>query len=854
MGNVIKLPREATAEREEPDSDAHLLQFYEREEHLYDAVARYLDEGLDTGDRLLLIATPEHTSEFLARLPASAAERATLLDARETLESIVVDGMPDATRFRDLLRRALDKARGGQPGARVRAYGEMIDLLWREGRVEAAIQLEELWNEARVDPRFSRICNAHARVLPSEGRAEAGLLEHRVRALETEIAHRERLETALRAALSARHAARAEAEAERLRLYEVLTHAPMAVLVLRAADGVIELANARCEQLLGGASVVGQRVVDVFPELTKGAAAQALDRVVATGTPLSVGELRVVIHGVERYVSASVVALRDHAGAIDRVIAVAVDVTEQVTLRRALTTQNERKVAASEERFKLLVASVKDYAIFILDPNGNVATWNEGARRIKGYEADEIIGRHFSTFYPPEDAATGRWERELEIAATEGRFEEEGLRVRKDGTQFWANIILTALRDEAGKLVGFAKVTRDLTERRRAELERRRLAEAQAASRAKDQFLATVSHELRTPLNAVLGHAVLMREFDLPLEVRRGLQVIERNARTQARLIEDVLDLSRIVSGTLRLNFQRMSVEEAVAAALDTVRPTADAKGVGLSSMTPSRTLWMYADPERVQQILWNLATNAVKFTQSGGRVEVEVSASDGQLHMSVKDNGRGISPDFLPHLFTPFQQADGTPTRRSGGLGLGLSIVRHLVEAHGGTIEVHSDGEGKGSTFRVHMPLGDARERAAGTGPLRPGGTIATRLDGVRVLVVDDDEDTRELAGEILRAAGADVVPAASAAEAMELVQANRPDVVVSDIGMPDVDGYAFVRKLRSLSHERGGRIPAIALTAYARREDEQAAYGAGYQAYAAKPIDPAHLVMLVSSFALMA
>jgi PAS domain S-box-containing protein len=882
MARVIRFPRNVTAKAtssgaavlETPEHRSHLVQFYEDEETLVRAASRFIGGGLRAGDRVCVFATAGHWQAFVDELDASAVDCALLggqlvfVDARAALAEIFVDGAIDPLRFKARVAPAL---RPSEKGQHVRIYGEMVDILWREGRSDAALRLEELWSEAaevqpftllcayvmgnfhRSDGRacLAEVCARHSHVLPAEIADDLGDLRERAHALESEIVQRERLEHALRAAIVEREAARAEAFAERTRLADVLKEAPVAVAVVRADDRRIEVANTRCEHLLGRANLAGRHLSEAFPELAEGEPARIVEQVLVTGEPFRHEGIALRLGGKELALALHAVALRNGAGAIDTAIVVLVDVSEQMRMR----WHAARASAASEERFKLLVASVREYAIFMLDPQGYISTWNEGARRIKGYEADEIIGRHFSCFYPAEVARSGKCEHELGVATAEGRFEEEGIRLRKDGTQFWANVVITALRDEHGTLLGFAKVTRDLTEKRRAELERRRLEEAQDASRAKDRFLATVSHELRTPLNAILGYAVLLAEQPLAPDVRRALQVIERNARMQARLIDDVLDVSRIVSGTLRLNVQSAIAQEVVEVAVDTVRPIAQAKGVSLNVHPQAAPISLHADPERLQQVVWNLVTNAVKFTPEGGNVDIDVALEGANLHLVVRDNGRGISPDFLPFLFEPFQQAESTSARRAAGLGLGLSIVKHLVQAHGGTIEAKSEGEGRGATFSVKIPAGrETFDRPRVLAATATHGAADTRLDGVRVLVVDDDEDTRNLIGHILRSAGAEVRIAASAGEAMEAVRVKRPDVLVSDIGMPEVDGFTFVRKLRALSQEHGGRIPAVALTAYARVEDEQRAYGAGYQAYAAKPIDPAHLVLLVASLALVA
>jgi signal transduction histidine kinase len=378
--------------------------------------------------------------------------------------------------------------------------------------------------------------------------------------------------------------------------------------------------------------------------------------------------------------------------------------------------------------------------------------------------------------------------------------------------------------------------------------------QAELASTAKDHFLATVSHELRTPLNVILGWAVVLRERGVDPEVQRALGVIERNARAQARLIEDVLDVSRIVSGKMALNLGAVNVVEAVRAAVMGMRPAAAAKGIELHADEPSdeTPLTITADADRLQQILWNLLTNAVKFTPKGGAVLIFSERVGSEVRIHVSDTGEGIPERALRYVFEPFRQADSSTTRRHGGLGLGLSLVKQIVAAHGGTVEASSLGEGRGATFIVRLPARAATDAVRATPPgsrvmpAAPDG--AGLLYGVSVLVVDDELDARELVAEAFAGAGAIVHVAASAPEALALLAAQRPSVLVSDIGMPHEDGYALMHQVRGLPAEQGGQIPALALTAYARAVDIERAFDAGYQRHVSKPVDPLRLVELVA------
>ncbi len=733
---------------------------------------------------------------------------------------------------------------------------------------------------------------------------------------------------------------------------------------------------------------------------------------------------------------------------------------------------------------RLLVESVVDYAIFMLDVEGHVATWNIGAEKIKGYTAGEILGQHFSRFYTEEDNLAGKPQRELEVAADVGRIEDEGWRVRKDGTRFWANVIITALRDERGNLRGFGKVTRDLTARHAAEeqmraarqaaeeTERRLLREqvaremaegaerrlreseeryrvlserlqgvldqvarqerqaryvadatgalassldqdemlstladvvvpdladwcsvlllqgdkvrsvavahrdparlalareyqekypatrersrplrqlletgesvlipvitdqvlvesapeadrlemlrsmglrsailtpirirnaivgaislvyadsnrrydandvglaeelgrragaalenaqlyaqaqdaakaAEEASRAKDEFLAMVSHELRTPLSAIMGWADLLRDQVTDPALAKPLEVIHRNAHAQVRIIDDVLDVSRVITGKFHIEPRPVDLVAITRQAIEVVRPSALARRIEIVPPPTTSSHVLVVDPERIQQVVWNLLSNAVKFTDPGGKVEVGIRQEGTSLVLTVSDTGRGIAPEFLPHVFERFRQADSSITRRVGGLGLGLALVRHIVELHGGQVSVKSAGLGKGATFEISLPIRAVTpsEEASDALPSAPRARAAGLLRGVRVLVVDDEADARELVAAVLTDAGATVETAGSATEGFERFRIFRPNVLVSDIGMPDEDGYSLMRRIRRLPRTEGGWVPSMALTAFTREEDRSQAIGAGFTTHIGKPVNPEALASAVAN-----
>jgi signal transduction histidine kinase/DNA-binding response OmpR family regulator len=406
-------------------------------------------------------------------------------------------------------------------------------------------------------------------------------------------------------------------------------------------------------------------------------------------------------------------------------------------------------------------------------------------------------------------------------------------------------------------------VSRARSEDERARLldsERNTRAEAEAANRSKDDFLAMVSHELRTPLNAITGWTAMLLSGGLePDRVKRALETIERNARSQAQLIDDLLDISRIISGKLRVNVSSVDVPSIAEMAFESVRLAADSKGVTLKAAIDASAGQLTGDADRIQQIIWNLLSNAIKFTPKGGKVTLGVTRDDGGIAITVDDSGQGIPPEFIPYVFDRFKQVDGTTTRAKGGLGLGLAIVKHLTELHGGTIDVHSEGLGKGASFRVVLPgTGASRDSAAlhgstvsSPGRMQPQFERPREIEGLRVLVLDDEEDARDLLRTLLESCKVNVTTASNAADAFAVVKSRQVDIVLSDIAMPMEDGLSFIRRVRELSREDGGRVPAVALTAYARLEDRTRALRAGFNSHVAKPVEASELLAVLTSLA---
>ena len=771
----------------ELESQHHGVQFYEDDELLCEAVARYVGTGMAARDSVVVIATEPHWSSIARRLTdrafdverATATGRLRFLGARETLTSLVVDGMPDAELFERII--------GGvfATGGHVRAYGEMVDLLWRDGNLPAALRLEQLWSklvETRslsllcayvvtgFDPdrpaELDDVCRAHTHILPREDRAAAaddvdprmldiGRLQERARALEDEIGRRKQLETALREALEARK-----------RLEESLRF-------LSEAGAVLAGSLDYDETLEAVTRLAVPRIADWA----------SIDMLNPDGTFRRVG----VAH------------------ADPQKVALAMDLS-----RRRPPTAG--------------------------DPTGPASVVRTGQTELFEQISDELL---VGAVTDPES---------LRIIRTLGLVSSMCVPLNIGGRPAGAMTLVSA---ESGRSFGASDVALAEELARRASMaidNARAYREAQEANRVKDDFLATMSHELRTPLNAILGWSAMLRVRP-DVDVKKAVDTIERNARAQVRLIEEILDISRIMTGKLRLDLKSVDLAGVLRASVDVVAPSALAKGITLEARVEVEPCPFYGDAGRLQQVFWNLLSNAVKFTPKGGRVEARLGRVGSEVELTVKDTGRGIRSDFLPVMFQRFRQADSSSTRTEGGLGIGLAIVGHLVELHGGVVKAHSAGEGHGATFTVRLPV-----RAVVVQERRPESAATTDtklLSGLRVLVCEDDADCRDLLLEVLSGEGATVRLAAAAAEALEHFREFRPDVLVSDIGLPLVDGYALIRQIRQLGEQQGGRTPAIALTAYAGGEDARRAFSAGYQLHVTKPVDPGELATRVANLA---
>ena len=615
------------------------------------------------------------------------------------------------------------------------------------------------------------------------------------------------------------------------------------------ADGRVVYLNRRWYELTGrtGGSPEGW-LESVHPD-DRERCIGAWTRSVATGEPYEV-ECRYPVSGdgCHRWYLARALPVQDEEGRVVRWFGTATDIEDKKRVEGAIR-ESERRLQE--------VADAMPQIVWTGTSDGKRDYYNRRWYDLTGLTREGAVEEQWHTVLHPDDRDTvlDAWREAVE----RGRAYEIECRywVPSESAYRWYLSRALPQRDAEGRVVRWIGTSTDIDDKKRLEHERENLLEAERAARGevvragrlKDEFLATLSHELRTPLNAILGWAQLLRGGSVGgADLRQGLEVIERNARTQSRLISDLLDVNRIVSGRLRLDLQPVDVAEVAAAAVEALEPQAEEKGVALEVELARPGPQVRGDPARLEQVVWNLVSNALKFTPGGGSVRVSLEGVDGRAVLAVDDDGKGISPEFLPHLFERFSQGDPSITRRHGGLGLGLSIVKQLVELHGGTVRAHSDGEGRGARFVVELPTAaaspapheaDARDE--------PAEEEAPPLDlsGLRVLVVDDEVDARELARRVLEAAGARVETAAGAEEALALIASFRPEVVVSDIGMPGEDGYRLLPRLRARAD---GALPAVALTAFVRSEDRTRARHAGFDEHVGKPLEPARLLAAIA------
>lgn len=612
---------------------------------------------------------------------------------------------------------------------------------------------------------------------------------------------------------------RDSAESFRLLVESVQDYA----IFLLDPDGLVISWNIGAQRLKGYAAreIVGRSFTLFYPDeaVARGWPQEELRRAAADGRFEDEG-WRLRKDGSRFWASVVITALRDTAGALRGYAKVTRDLTDR--------RRHEEALRESAEQFRLLVDSVRDYAIFLLDPEGRVLTWNAGAEAIKGYSAEEVLQRDYSIFFTEEDVAAGIPRQELATALKDGRSESEGWRVRKDGTAFWAGIVISAVRDGNGVLRGYAKMTRDLTDPRR-------LLELERSSRRVSEFLAVLGHELRSPSAAIRNAVeILQRHPRFPAELHGVRDIVDRQLAQLTRLVDDLLDLGRIASGKILLRRERVDYRDVVSSTAQALRPSIEAAGHRFDVELPLQPVFVRGDSVRLAQPLQNLLHNALRYTPSAGRIRVALVVDGPQCVTTVTDTGRGIAPDALDRVFELFTQ-EGVVIPVSGpardaGLGIGLSIARTLIEQHGGTLSASSDGPGFGSTFTVRLPvLEPAHDELA-----RPAAG-AGQAPAQRILVVDDNRDSADTMAYLLELDGHEVRAAYGAEHALRTAQDFLPDVVLLDLGMPDGDGFTVIKRLRTLLPEP---LYVAALTGYGAAGDRRSTADAGFQAHLTKPV----------------
>jgi PAS domain S-box-containing protein len=502
------------------------------------------------------------------------------------------------------------------------------------------------------------------------------------------------------------------------------------------------------------------------------------------------------------------------------------------------------------ERFDLLAADAKEYAIFLLGLEGRLMCWNPGAERLFGYQSAEIIGHHFSRLFSPEDIRNGQPEHEIKTALAEGRADSVRWQVRKDGSRFWCRATVTPLRDEHKQVRSFARVMHDLTDSQAQDAQKKRADDLAEANRSKEEFMALLSHELRNPLSPILNALSILRQMktDDPIIEQAG-NIINRQVVQMVRLVDDLLDISRITKGKLRLTKEMVELRVVANRAAESSRPLMDARKHDFSVSLPTEPIWVEADPARLEQIVVNLLNNAAKYTDAGGLVRMSVQQEGAEAVIRVRDNGVGIAPEMLPRIFDLFTQVDGALSRSHGGLGIGLALVRTLVEMQEGRVQAQSGGLGKGSEFTVKLPLVSDTSGQASKTVLQPGNPTGRRL---RILVVEDNVDSADSLNLLLRLYGHDVQVARTGPTALEMASASRPDLVLLDIGLPGMDGYQVAQRLREKPEYKN--VMVCALTGYTPSEaDRQRQQQTGFDHYYVKPVSLETLLEMFKSVALL-
>jgi PAS domain S-box-containing protein len=501
-------------------------------------------------------------------------------------------------------------------------------------------------------------------------------------------------------------------------------------------------------------------------------------------------------------------------------------------------TEDHRSTLSPQEmegRFDLLASESKEYAVFLVEPGGSLLCWNPGAERLFGYRADEVIGQHFSRFFSPEDVRNGQPEQELKTACDEGRSDSVRWQVRKDGTRFWCQSVVTPLLDDTNQARSFARVMHDLTESQATEAQRQRADGLAEANRNKEEFMALLSHELRSPLSPIVNALSILRQMQTndPIIENAG-NIIERQVSQMVRLVDDLLDISRITRGKLRLTKEKVELRVIANHAAESARPLMEARKHEFSVALPTQPIWVEADPARMEQVVVNLLNNAAKYTDTGGLIRMTVSQEGDDAVIRVRDNGVGIAPDLLPKVFDLFTQVDGSLGRSYGGLGIGLALARNLVEMQDGRLLAQSGGLGKGSEFTVKLPVVAGAPGQVAKTALEPGRRTGRSL---RVLVVEDNVDAADSLSMLLRLYGHDVQVARTGPTALEMASASRPDVVLLDIGLPGMDGYQVAKGLRDRPDFKG--VMLCALAGYTPSEADRLRHQeSGFDHYFVKPV----------------
>jgi PAS domain S-box-containing protein len=614
---------------------------------------------------------------------------------------------------------------------------------------------------------------------------------------------------------------------------ELVSNVEDHAIFLLNPDGIVISWNAGAQRIKGyrAAEIIGQPFTRFYPQEAndRGWPQEELRRATAIGRFEDEG-WRVRSDGSLFWANVVITALRTNQGQLRGFLKITRDLTER--------RQAEEQVRQSEERLRLMIESVKDYAIFMLDPDGRVATWNAGAERINGYTADEIIGKHFSVFFTSEDLAEGKPARELHVAATTGRFEDEGWRVRSDRSHFWANVVITAVRDKQDTLRGYVKITRDMTERRQAEALR-------VADRQKNEFLAMLAHELRNPLAPIRNGVQLLKILKDEAAIHETTEMMERQVLQLVRLVDDLLDISRIITGKIHLEKEPVEVSAFINRAIEEVQPALDAGGHELMLAMPARPMMVDGDVVRLSQVISNLLNNAAKFTEKPSQISLSVERTEDEVMIRVRDRGVGMTPDVLSRIFHLFVQGDTSLARHRGGLGIGLALARRLIELHGGTVEASSQGLSQGSEFVVRLPVSSATHSPSKPGMYTP--SSLPKQAGRRILVVDDNVDAAVSVVKLLKLWGHEVQTAFSGQEALEMARKFRPQIVLLDIGMPGMSGYEVARQLRAQPEFQSMVITA--LTGYGQAEDRRRSQEAGFNHHLTKPPDPFALAELLTS-----